>query len=110
MMTSLSDIPIHLKIPNNNNNNYWFDSVYLCIQNSDSSQPVIDGFKCYKFNNFDEADDYYNKRFTETNEYHRHTIVPVCKWTPFRFHKFVLNYKLQQLFWKNNITLMIKKK
>lgn len=94
---------------NNNNNNNWFDTVYLCIQKSEASHQFIDGFKCYKFNNFNEADDYYNKNFIESKNTHRHTMIPVCKWTPFRFHKFVLNYKLLNLFWKNNITLMVKK-
>ena len=92
-----------------NPNNDWFDSVYLCIQKSESSYPQIDGFKCYKFTNFDEADNYFNKRFTECKLTHRHTMIPVCKWVPYRFHKFVLDYKLHNLFWKNNITLMIKK-
>jgi hypothetical protein len=95
--------------PKKNPNNNWFDSVYLCIQNSKASDPLIDGFKCYKFNNFNEADNYYNKNFDESKNTHRHTMIPVCKWTPFRFHKFVLNYKLLSLFWKNNITIMVKK-
>jgi hypothetical protein len=101
--------------PNNNNpnNNNWIGSVYLCIQNSDISSKNIDGFKCYKFNNFEEADAYFNKEnykiMTKGIYYYRHTFIPVCKWVPFRFHKFVLNYKLQNLFWSNNITLMFKK-
>ena len=92
--------------------NKWFDSVYLCIQNSESSHPLIDGFKCYKFDNFNEADNYYNNnksRIMKEDKYHRHTMIPVCKWVPYRFHKFVINYKLQNIFWKNNITLMFKK-
>jgi hypothetical protein len=103
------------KKPPNNNNNNWFDSVYLCIQNSESSHPLIDGFRCYKFNNFEEADNYSNyyldnyKIMTGGIQYHRHTMIPVCKWVPYRFHKFVINYKLQNKFWKNNITLMFKK-
>ena len=95
------------------NNNDWYDSIYLCIQNSSLERPLIDGFKCFKFSNFNEADDYFNKtnnrKISENKEYHRHTIIPVCKWVPLRFHKFVLNYKLQRLFWQNNITLMFKK-
>ncbi len=94
-------------------NNNWFDSVYLCIQNSKSSDPLIDGFKCYKFNSFAEADDYYNKNnyklITDNKYYYRHTIIPVCKWIPYRYHKFIINYKLQNIFWRNNITLMFKK-
>lgn len=98
------------KPPNNNN---WFDAVYLCIQNSESSHPLIDGFRCYKFNNFKEADKYLNKEnykiMTGGIHYHRHTMIPVCKWIPYRYHKFIINYKLQNIFWRNNITLMFKK-
>ena len=43
------------------NNNDWYDSIYLCIQNSSLERPLIDGFKCFKFSNFNEADDYFNK-------------------------------------------------
>lgn len=106
MMTNNSN----LKRPNNDK---WYDTVYLCIQNSPVSTPRIDGFKCFKFSDFNEADDYFiktnNKIINENKEYHRHTMIAICKWIPLRFHKFVLNYKLQNLFWQNNITLMVKK-
>ena len=109
----ISDLITNKSKSNTPNNNDWYDSVYLCIQNSSVTSPHIDGFKCFKFSNFKEADDYFNKtnnkNLPENKEYHRHTMIPVCKWTPLRLHKFVLNYKLQNLFWKNNITLMVKK-
>jgi hypothetical protein len=97
--------------PKKNNNN-WIGSVYLCIQNSDISSKNIDGFKCFKFKNFIEADNYfYKNKYKILNDsiIYRYEMVPVCKWAPFRFHKFILNYKLNNIYWKNNITLMVKK-
>ena len=90
--------------------NEWYDIVYLCVQKSSSESILIDGFKCYKFKSFIDADYYFNSNKKYTCEKHyRTTMIPVCKWIPFRFHKFYLNYKLINLFWKNDITLMTKK-
>ena len=94
-------------------NNKWYDSVYLCIQNSSISNVSVDGFKCFKFSNFKEADEYFDKKnykiLTGGKEYHRHTMIPICKWVPIRYHKFFINYKLLKLFWVNKITIMVKK-
>jgi hypothetical protein len=53
---------------------------------------------------------YIKARASSDNKYYyRHTMIPVCKWIPYRYHKFIINYKLQNIFWRNNITLMFKK-
>jgi len=107
-----SSLSLYIEPNNNNNNNDWIGSVYLCIQNSNKSSENIDGFKCFQFKNFLEARDYYKKKnykILNDNIIYRHTMIPICKWSPIRLHKFILNYKLNSLFWKNDITLMVKK-
>lgn len=91
----------------------WFDTVYLCVQKSSSKSLVIDGFICYKFETFQQAKTYYNSKKIGNKYYngeeYRHSFIPICKWVPKIFHKFVLNKKLQKQFWRDNISLMLKK-
>lgn len=86
----------------------WYDNVYLCIEKKGNSQN-FDGFKCYTFTNFSQADNFYRKRFANENN-NSHTMIPVCKWIPFTFHKCYLNYALKKLYWKNDITIFKNKK
>ena len=111
-LTKKSHITDSITYAKNNNNNNWIGSVYLCIQNSDKSSENIDGFRCFQFKNILEAEDYYNKKnYKILNDkiIYRHTMIPICKWVPFSLHKFILNDKLNRIYWKNNITFMIKK-
>ena len=86
----------------------WYKNVYLCIEKNSNNQN-INGFKCYTFTNFNQADNFYKMRFTDENN-NRHTIIPVCKWIPVTFHKYYLNYALKNLYWKNNITIFKNEK
>jgi hypothetical protein len=35
----------------------------------------------------------------------RTIIVPMCKWVPFYFHKYILNKTLQKIYWNNSISI-----
>jgi hypothetical protein len=84
----------------------WVGVVYLCIEkkNISHSQQITNGFNCYTFKDFNNADAYYKKKIINNKE-NRCTMIPVCKWIPMLFHKQYLNYKLKNLYWNNNITI-----
>ena len=76
--------------PKNPEKNNWYDRVYLCIEKKNTSQQMTNGFNCYTFANFNQADIFYKKHFTPENAKF-HTMIPVCKWIPCSFHKYYLN-------------------
>ena len=69
-----------------------FDSkeYYLCT--SDDKQH----FKCKMFTNFLEADDYFQKNYS--NKVQHSTIVNICRFMPYQCKISWLNYKLQNQF------------
>ena len=91
----------------NNDSNNIYDTYFLCIQKSKLDSSMIDGFNCYKFSNYSDANKYANK-YSDSTQY-RSAIIPVEKWIPYAFHNTYINYAIQKVFWKNNITLMRKK-
>jgi len=82
----------------------WIGLVYLCIEKKSINHQIINGFNCYTFKDFNNADAFYNKKLI--NKENRCTMIPVCKWIPMLFHKQYLNYKLKKLYWNNNITIL----
>ena len=104
----LNNTMMHTKMPDNNNNNNWYDRVYLCWEDTDFRQPTtykpIKGFNCYRFNSFEGADYAWDeelkfKRKIENLDDVRHTMIPICKWVPEIFDKYILNYKLKNMYW-----------
>jgi hypothetical protein len=95
------------KKPSNENKNPWYDIVYLCIEKKGNNQ-YINGFTCYTFNNFTNADIFYKNKFND--EKRRHIMIPVCKWIPFVFHKYYIDYALKKNYWKNDITIFRNQK
>jgi hypothetical protein len=104
-MASLTESSLSLHVKPHND----CEDIYLCIQKSNYSSPIIDGFKCYKFSNFNDVDNYYNKNRELYNQ-RRHALISINKWVPFIFHRAYLNYQLNSLFWKNDISIQIRKK
>ena len=88
-------------------NKEWFNNIYLCIE-KDGDKQCVNGFKCYNFKDFNNADTFYKTKYANQNN--RHTMIPVCKWIPFIFHKYYLNYALKKLYWKNDITIFRNEK
>ena len=87
-----------------NKDNNWYDRVYLCWEdiniNSPTAQKPINGFKCYKFNSFNDADNAWEKGLREYKEMNiRHSTIPVCKWVPEIFDNYIINRRLQKMFW-----------
>jgi len=87
----------------------WFDRVYLCWEDTNFKPPTtygpIKGFDCYRYNSFKNADIGWNNK----NELHkidvRHTMIPICKWVPEIFDKYILNWKLQNMYWGGKISM-----
>jgi hypothetical protein len=70
------------------------NSVYLCVKNNIN-------FNCYKFNNFIEADKYFIENFNNNNSLS--TMISIYKYLPSFIQKFIIDYKLKNLFVKSKI-------
>jgi hypothetical protein len=84
--------------------NEWYDRVYLCYEDTDFKKPTtynpIKGFNCYRYNSFASADyGWNNHRVTEQKLEVRHTMIPMCKWVPEMFDRYILNWKLRNKYW-----------
>jgi hypothetical protein len=71
------------------------NSVFLCVKLNN-----INNFNCYKFNNFIEADNYYKNKYNNNNY---STMISVFKYLPLFIQKFIIDYKLKNLFVKFKI-------
>ena len=86
----------------------YFNRVYLCYEETNNKTPTtygqIVGFNCHKYKSFQDAD---NRIFKHRKELHtlniRHTIIPICKWVPEVFDKYILHWKLEKLYWLGGI-------
>jgi hypothetical protein len=92
------------KFSYNNNNNPWFNRVYLCYEDTDShvanSSLPIKGFKCYRYNSFENADRAWNNDRKELHKLKlRVTMIPICEWVPVILDKYILNWKLKNMYW-----------
>lgn len=85
----------------------WYNRVYLCYEdvrhNQSNSVLPIKGFKCYKYNSFKNADSGFRPEFHKMNI--RHTMIPICKWVPQIFDKYILNWKLRNMYWLGKHTI-----
>ncbi len=86
-------------------NSNYYNRVYLCYEDTDHKMPTtygsIIGFNCYKYNSFENADVGWDKDRTEFYNLNvRHTMIPICKWVPEIFDKYILDWKLKNIYWK----------
>jgi hypothetical protein len=75
---------------------------YLCVINKNFNSPNINtkDCKCVKYNDLRSAN--FNLNILGNN--FKTILIPVCKYTPIMFHKYILNYKLDNsIFFKNII-------
>ena len=94
--SSLTFDMINPKEPKKND---WFNRVYLCyedISDQNSKNLPIKGFKCYRHDNFDDANNHL--KIDNILEI-RHAMIPICKWVPDMFDKYILNWKLRNMYW-----------
>ncbi len=68
--------------------------IYLCINCTSYANNL---FKCYKFDNYHNADDYYKKNFIN-QQYSASSLIPVCSYVPNYFRKYILQHKISKLF------------
>ena len=84
------------------NKNNWYNRVYLCVERKekrDYNSSIITGFKCWRYNDYHNAD----KGFKNVEHLDvRHTLIPICRWVPQIFDKYILNWKLRNIYWKGN--------
>lgn len=106
---TIHDLVVLNEIKDKNSNN-WYDRVYLCYEDVNNKQQndilPIKGFKCYRYNSFENADsgwNNYKKEFHKINI--RSTMIPICKWMPQIFDKYILNWKLRNMYWLGKHTL-----
>jgi len=94
----------------NENSNNWYNRVYLCYENVHHNQPnnslPINGFKCYRYNSFKNADNAWKNNTNQLNKMNiRVTMIPICKWMPIILDKYILNWKLINIYWLGKHTL-----
>lgn len=88
-------------------NKNYYNRVYLCYEDTGHKIPTtygpIIGFNCYKYNSFENADSAWEKDRTEIHNLNiRHTMIPICKWVPEIFDKYILDWKLKNTYWIGN--------
>lgn len=104
-----SDVPYELfqKEPKLNigyrSKSKYYDRVYLCIEDLRQTEMPniscpINGFLCKKFDDFEFADEYFQKMANKDKI--RSAMIPVCKWCPLFLDSFVLKTYLRKIFWK----------
>ena len=110
-MASLTESSLIFGMINNdtdsNNSKKWYDRVYLCSEDTKLNYPnrfgTIKGFNCYKYNSFENANTACNK-YNNLNL--RFTIIPICKWVPHLFDKYILDWKLKKIYWLGKNTIV----
>jgi hypothetical protein len=70
------------------------NSIFLCVKENNNN------FNCYKFNSFIEANNHYKKKYDYNTS---STMISVCKYLPLFIQKFIIDYKLKNLFVKFKI-------
>jgi hypothetical protein len=89
----------------------WYDRVYLCYEDVPNNQPnnslPIKGFKCYKYNSFENADNGWDNVISLQKNDIRHTMLPICRWVPVIFDRYILNWKLKNMYWLGKHTIGI---
>lgn len=87
----------------------WYDRVYLCYEDTNFKPPTtygpIKGFDCYRYNSFKNADIGWNNKTELYKLDVRHTMIPMCKWVPQIFDKYILNWKLRNMYWGGQICM-----
>ena len=87
----------------------FYNNMYLCTQNNYIGNVVIDGFTCKKFDDYNKALDYYNNNVSSADKVRfRHCFIPVFKYAPMEYDKYILKNKLRENYWKGNITILLK--
>jgi hypothetical protein len=89
----------------------WYDRVYLCYEDVPNNQPnnslPIKGFKCYRYNSFENADNGWDNVISLQKNDIRHTMLPICRWVPVIFDRYILNWKLKNMYWLGKHTIGI---
>lgn len=88
----------------------WYDRVYLCYEDTNfrrsNTYAPIKGFDCYRYNSFENADYAWNNNRTELHKLEvRHTMIPICRWVPEIFDRYILNWKLRNMYWGGQICI-----
>ena len=88
----------------------WYDRVYLCYEDTNFKPPntyaAIKGFDCYRYNSFENANYGWKNNMEEFHKLKvRHTMIPMCRWVPEMFDKYILNWKLRKMYWGGQICM-----
>lgn len=87
----------------------WYDRVYLCYEDTNFRPPntysAIKGFDCYRYNSFENADYAWDNKKELHKLQVRHTLIPICRWVPKMFDRYILNWKLKNIYWGGKICM-----
>ena len=86
---------------------HWYDRVYLCYEDTgftpSNTYAAIKGFHCYRYDSFLNADRAWWRNDMDLSI--RHTMFPICRWVPEIFDRYILNWKLRNMYWGGKITM-----
>ena len=107
-MTEQNSISV---IKGNENKKNWYNRVYLCYEDTNfrpaNTYAAIKGFNCYRYDSFYNADYARDNNRTELHKLQvRYTMIPMCRWVPEIFDKYILNWKLRTLYWGGQISMV----
>ena len=93
--------------------NFNYKRIYLCIEDNkyyNSSLNIyypINGFLCKKFEKYEDAIEEINT--LNKQDYFllkkRHCLIDICGFCPSIFDNYLLNYKLNKIYWLGNIKI-----
>ena len=88
----------------------WYKRFYLCYEETNPiNYPlIIEGFKCYQFPSYELADKYYDENYNlrKNMSNKRNIIISVCIFVPSFLDKYIINWKLKNIYWKGNIRIL----
>jgi hypothetical protein len=113
----LDEVPTFLEVLDEVRDKYgkrWYDRVYLCYEDTNfkplTTYGAIKGFNCHRYKSFNSADYAWNINKTEYKLNVRHTMIPICRWVPEIFDKYILNWTLRNMYWGGQIYIGRKNK
>lgn len=77
---------------------------YLCIFDKEHDDYKNKKYNCIKFDTFSRANIYCSENVNKFEN--PTTVISVCKYVPTLFHKYILNYKIRNLFYKVKIHIV----
>jgi len=75
-------------------------TIYLCVEENILEHQIIHGFIIRSFQDYKVASLFFEQNY-KNSFIGRHVIIPIYSFIPFFFHKWILDFKLRNIYWLN---------